>query len=619
MHKLPNIPRSPRNFLTDEERKNIPKLSTPLLIRIVSYMKPYGLQFFLVFVAILISSVLGLLPSMVVGRIVDQALIGRNMTLLFQLTLLAFATLLASQLVGVLESYLNAWISQHIIFDMKNEMYGHLQCMPHSFFTSQPQGDIITRMNSDIGGVSTVISNTLTGIISNAVVVVTTVIALAGMSGKLSLVGVLVIPLFILPTREVGKTRWLLLSEGQEKHDKMNSIVTETLSVSGSLLVKLFTRETQEMDAFRDINKDVMKIAMKEQRSGKFFRVMMGMFAEVGPLLIYLTGGYLLITNKEPALTVGAITATVALISRLYRPIQQLLNIQVDVTRSLALFSRVFDFLDRPITIQSKSNALKPVMNNASIVFEDVSFGYEPGQIILNRLNFAVPGGKMYAIVGPSGSGKSTIVNLIPRLYDVDSGAVKIADINVRDIDLHYLRKNIGMVTQDTYLFNGTIRENLLLAKSDATQEELENACKIASIHELIQSQPQGYDTMVGNRGLKMSGGEKQRISIARTVLKNPGILILDEATSSLDSILESAIQGALEKLMKQRTCIAIAHRLSTILTADKILVVKNGMVVEEGTHEALLKKGGLYQELYETQFCKIANEKNPANAGPDH
>ena len=610
MHKLPNVPRSPRNFLTDDERKNMPKLSMPLFIRIFSYMKPYGLPFFLVFVSILISSILGLLPSMVIGKIVDQALIGRNMTLLLQLIALAFGTLLASQLVGVMESYLNAWISQHIIFDMKNEMYEHLQAMPHSFFTTQPQGDIITRMNSDINGVSTIISNTLTGIISNAVVVVTTFIALTGMSGRLSLVGMLVIPLFILPTREVGKTRWLLLSEGQEKHDKMNSIVSETLSVSGSLLVKLFTREKQEMDAFRSINNDVMKIAMKEQRSGKFFRVMMGMFAEVGPLLIYLTGGYLLITNKDPALTVGAITATVALISRLYRPIQQLLNIQVDVTRSLALFSRVFDFLDRPVTIKSKPDALRPAMNNAPIAFEDVSFGYEPEQTILNHLRFQVPGGKMYAIVGPSGSGKSTLVNLIPRLYDVNRGAVKIAGADVRDIDLQYLRKSIGMVTQDTYLFNGTIRENLLLAKSDATQAELEDACKIASIHELILSQPQGYDTLVGNRGLKMSGGEKQRLSIARTVLKDPDILILDEATSSLDSILESAIQGALEKLMKQRTCIVIAHRLSTILTADRILVIQKGTLVEEGTHEELLKLDGLYRELYETQFCKGLEEE---------
>jgi ABC-type multidrug transport system, ATPase and permease components len=595
--------RNPRGFLTDEEKKTMPKLSGSLMRRIFGYMKPYRLQFLLVFVAILFSSALGLLPSLVVGQIVDKALIGRNMTLLIQLVVLAFGTLLASQLVGVLESYLNAWISQHIIYDMKNEMYGHLQSMPHAFFTSQPQGDIITRMNSDIGGVSSVISNTLTGIIQNIVVVLTTAVALVGMSWQLSLVGILVIPLFILPTREVGKSRWKLLSEGQEKHDKMNSIVTETLSVSGSLLVKLFTREKQEMEAFREVNADVMKIAMKEQRSGKFFRVMMGMFAEIGPLLIYLAGGWLLITKTDSGLTVGAITATVTLIGRLYRPIQQLLNIQVDLTRSLALFSRIFDFLDRPVTIKSKPDAQKPALDNAAIAFEDVVFGYEDGQTILNHLNFTVPGGKMYAIVGPSGSGKSTIVNLIPRLYDVNSGAVKLADVNVKDIDLNYLRKSIGMVTQDTYLFNGSVRDNLKLAKADATQEELESACKIANIHELIMAQPMGYDTMVGNRGLKMSGGEKQRISIARTVLKNPDILILDEATSALDSILEAAIQSALETLMKKRTSIVIAHRLSTILSADQILVVKSGQVVEQGTHEQLLANGGLYQELYETQF----------------
>jgi len=611
MHKMQGSQRAPRGFLTEEEKKNMPKLSRPLIRRIFGYLKPYRLQFLFVFAAILVSSALGLLPSMVVGQIVDRALIGRDMALLIRLVLLAFGTLLASQLVGVVESYLNAWISQHIIYDMKNEMYGHLQSMPHAFFTSQPQGDIITRMNSDIGGVATVISSTLTGIISNIVVVLTTAVALVGMSWQLSLVGILVIPLFILPTREVGRSRWKLLSEGQEKHDKMNSIVSETLSVSGSLLVKLFTREKREMEAFKEVNGDVMKIAMKEQRSGKFFRVMMGMFAEIGPLLIYLAGGWLLITKTDAALTVGAITATVALIGRLYRPIQQLLNIQVDLTRSLALFSRIFDFLDRTVTIQSKENAVCPSLKEATVAFVNVSFGYEEEKMILKDMSFTVPGGKMVAIVGPSGSGKSTIVNLIPRLYDVNEGAVKLNSVDVRDIDLAFLRERVGMVTQDTYLFNGTVRENLMLAKEDATQEEIENACKIANIYELIMSQPLGYDAMVGNRGLKMSGGEKQRISIARTILKDPDILILDEATSALDSILESAIQAALEGLMKKRTSIVIAHRLSTILSADCILVIKDGQVVEEGTHEELLSKEGLYRELYETQFQKDEDDNN--------
>ncbi len=605
MHKLPGAPRMPKSFLTEEERRNMPKLTKALAQRVLSYLKPYRLQFALVFASIVLSAAIGLLPSIITGKIVDEALLGKDLALLVRLLLIAFATLLASQLVSVLESYINAWISQHIIYDMKNQMYGHLQSMPHAFFTTQPQGEIITRMNSDIDGVSTVISTTLTGIVSNLAVVATTAVALAGMNWKLAIVGFLVIPLFILPTREVGKTRWKLLSQGQEKHDQMNNIVTETLSVSGSLLVKLFTREQREMEAFRAVNGDVMKIAMKEQRSGKFFRVMMGMFTEIGPLLIYFAGGYFLVAQSDPTLTVGVVTATVALVNRLYRPVQQLLNIQVDMTRSLALFTRIFDFLDRPVAIESKPHALKPDLGQASIAFDHVRFGYEKGQKILNDMTFTVPSGKMYAIVGPSGSGKSTTVSLIPRLYDVDSGAVRVAGVDVRDIDLHYLRQNIGMVTQDTYLFNGTVRENLLLAKEDATQAELEKACKIANIHTLIMSQPGGYDSMVGNRGLKLSGGEKQRISIARTVLKNPRILILDEATSALDSILESAIQDALDVLMEGRTSIVIAHRLSTVLAADEILVVDHGKIVEQGNHESLLTQGGLYRELYETQFQK--------------
>ncbi len=605
MHKLPGQSRMPKNFLTEEEKRSVPKLTLSLLRRIFSYLGPYKVQFGFVFLAILLSSIIGLLPSIVTGRIVDEALIGKDMKLLIQLLLIAFGTLLVSELIGVVESYINAWIAQHIIYDMKNEMYWHLQRMPHAFFTTQPQGDIITRMNSDIDGVSAVISGTFTGIVSNLAVVATTVVALFGMNWKLALVGMFVIPLFILPTREVGRTRWKLLAEGQEKHDAMNQTVSETLSVSGSLLVKLFTREKQEMAHFKSVNGQVMKIAMKEQRSGKFFRVLMGMFTQIGPLLIYFAGGYLIIAQNDPALTVGLVTATVALVNRLYRPVQSLLNIQVDCMRSFALFDRIFNYLDRPVDIESKPDAVKPDLTNASIAFENVFFGYETGQEILKDLSFTVPGGKMYAIVGPSGSGKSTTVNLIPRLYDVRGGAVKLAGVDVRDIELTYLRAGIGMVTQDTYLFNGTVRENLRLAKEDATQQELENACKVAKIHDLILSQPLGYDAVVGNRGLKLSGGEKQRISIARAVLKDPRILILDEATSSLDSILESAIQDALDMLMKGRTSIVIAHRLSTILAADRILVIQDGRLVEEGDHDSLMHQSGLYKELYETQFRK--------------
>ena len=607
----------PRGFLTDEEKKNKPKVTKSLILRILSYLAPYWPQFLLVFAAILLSAAVGLLPSIITGRIVDEALLGKDMELLIRLLAMAFVTLTASQVIGVLESYINAWISQRIIFDMKNQMYDHLQHMPHAFFTSEKQGDIITRMNTDISGVSTVISGTLSSIVSNFATVATTLAALFSMSWQLAIVGIVVIPLLILPSRSVGKTRWQLASASQQKNDEMNQLVNETLSVSGSLLVKLFTREEREYRRFRTVNEEVSRLAMKEQRSGKWFRVVMGMFTQLGPLLIYFAGGWLIISQMDQTLTVGAITATVALINRLYRPVQSLLDLQVDFTRSLALFTRIFDYFDMKNDIVSPANGKKPDVTDGDIRFDHVCFSYAPEVPLLKDICFTVPAGKMYAIVGPSGSGKSTVVNLIPRLFDVTGGAVTVAGVDVREFDLTWLRQNIGVVSQETYLFNGTIRENLLYAKEDATREELERACRIASIHDFIVGQPDGYDTVVGNRGLKLSGGEKQRLSIARVVLKDPKILILDEATSALDSISENAIQDALETLMVGRTSIVIAHRLSTILKADRILVISGGVITESGDHESLLARDGTYRELYETQFRTVLEYE--AEAHPAH
>ena len=597
----------PRGHLTEEEKANKPKVTKELLLRISSYLKPYWLQFLFVFIAILLSATVGLLPSIITGKIVDQALINRDIAQLIQLCLAALAAIAVSQVIGVVESYINSWISQRIIFDMKNQMYQHLQLMPHAFFTTEKQGDIITRMNTDISGVSSVISGTLTSIVKNVATIVTTCVALFTMNWKLAIVGMLIIPLLIIPSRVVGNTRFKLLTQSQAKSDEMNQIINETLSVSGSMLVKLFTREKKEYENFEKVNGEVMQLSLKEARSGKWFFVVMGMFTQVGPLLIYLAGG-LIMMRTDPALTVGTITATVALINRLYRPVESLLNVGVDFTRSLALFTRIFDYLDREITIKSPENGLTPELAQKDIVYEHVEFYYSEDKPLLTDVCFTVPGGMMYAIVGPSGSGKSTVVNMIPRLYDVISGKVTIDGVDVRDMDLTWLRSQIGVVTQDTYLFNGTILDNLRYAKEDATMEEIEEACKKASIHEFIMNQPKGYDTEVGNRGLKLSGGEKQRLSIARVILKDPAILILDEATSALDSISENAIQDALELMMVGRTSIVIAHRLSTILKADKILVVANGVIAEQGTHEELLAMDGVYRDLYETQFRTVIN-----------
>ena len=597
----------PRGYLTDEEKENRPKVTKKLLLRILSYLKPYKWQFTAVFAAILISAVLGLFPSIITGKIVD-AIIGdsREIKMLAQLVVLAFVVLAAAQIISVLEQYINSWISQKIIYDMRNQMYDHLQHMPHSFFTNEKQGDIITRMNSDINGVSSVISVMLTSTLSNALTVATCVFYLFYTDWRIAIVGLIVLPLLILPTKAVGKKRWELVSKAQEKQDELNQHVDETLSVSGSMLVKLFTKEKTEYEKFRKINGEATDITIKEQRAGSWFHVFLGMFIQIAPLMIYFVGGFLIISGHDKGLTVGDISVVVSLVNRLYQPVRQLLDLQVDFVRSLALFTRIFEYFDRKCDIENPESPVKPPLNNSTVEFCDVRFSYETGHEILKGISFFVPNGKMYAIVGASGAGKSTIIGMIPRLYDVSGGCVKVAGTDVRDFDLAYLRTNIGIVTQDTYLFNGTILDNLLYAKPSATREEIESACKVANIYDFIMGLPQKFDTVVGNRGLKLSGGEKQRVSIARVVLKNPKILILDEATSSLDSISESLIQSALNAVMQNRTSIVIAHRLSTVIAADKIMVVENGEITETGTHSELINTSEKYRQLYETQFKKV-------------
>ena len=597
----------PRGYLTEEEKENRPKITKKLLLRILRYLKPYKWQFIAVFAAILVSAVLGLFPSIITGKIVDAIISdNREIKILARLVVLAFVVLAAAQVISVLEQYINSWISQKIIFDMRNQMYDHLQHMPHSFFTNEKQGDIITRMNSDINGVSSVISVMLTSTISNVLTVATCVFYLFYTDWRLAIVGLIVLPLLILPTKAVGKKRWQLVSEAQEKQDELNQHVDETLSVSGSMLVKLFTKEKVEYEKFRKINSDATDITIKEQRAGSWFHVFLGMFIQIAPLLIYFVGGFLIIGGLDSGLTVGDISVVVALVNRLYQPVRQLLDLQVDFVRSLALFTRIFEYFDRKCDIENPENPVMPPLEESTVEFCDVHFSYEAGHEILKGISFFVPKGKMYAIVGTSGAGKSTIIGMIPRLYDVSDGCVKVAGTDVRDFDLDYLRTNIGIVTQDTYLFNGTILDNLLYAKPSATREEIENACKVANIYDFIMGLPAKFDTVVGNRGLKLSGGEKQRVSIARVVLKDPKILILDEATSSLDSISESLIQSALNAVMQNRTSIVIAHRLSTVIAADKIMVVENGEITETGTHSQLIDTSDKYRELYETQFKRV-------------
>ncbi len=589
-------------FLSEEEKQNAPKITKELLIRVFSYLKPYWKQMLLVFAAIIVSSILSIYPSILTGRIIDEGLIGRNLDLLIKLIIISLCVTLGSNLIGVLESYLNTWIAQHITYDMRNEMYQHLQQMSHRFFTTNSQGDIITRMTSDIDGVKQIITNTFRSILSNSITLVVAVVAMFQKNVVLALVGIIIVPLFTIPTRTAGKTRWSLTNEAQACNDEINGILNETLSVSGQLLVKLFGMEKMEFEKYRAVNEKMVNLNVKEAMAGRWFMVIISTISSIGPMLMYLIGGILMM-KYDHDLSVGDISVLVTLLGRMYGPVNQLLNIQVDWIRSMAMFTRIFDYFDLPIEIKNKENALIPETAEGNITFDHVWFQYDEDKMILKNICFDLKSGNSIAIVGPSGSGKSTTVNLIPRLYDVTRGAVKFDGHDVRDLDLAWLRDNIGIVTQETYLFNGTIRENLLYAKPDATQEELEEACRKANIHDFIVSQEKGYDTPVGNRGLKLSGGEKQRISIARILLKDPYVMIFDEATASLDSISEKAIQDAIDPLIDDRTSILIAHRLSTILHADEILVIKDGEIVERGTHKELVNAGGVYTELYNTQF----------------
>ena len=591
-------------FLTEEEKASQPKVTPALLKRVFSYLTPYKKQLALVLLCIAVSSFMSLMPSILTGKIIDEGLIKRDLKALVFYIVLSLSVTFLANLIGVAESYINTWMAQHITYDMRNQMYAHLQKMSQRFFTSNNHGDIVTRMTSDIDGVQMVITNTFTSILSN---VITLVIAAAAMFQKnwiLALVGIIIVPLFTLPTRSAGKARWSLTNESQAANDEINGILNETLSVSGQLLVKLFGKEQQEYDRYEKINRKMIGLNIRESMAGRWFRVVLTTFTSIGPMLIYLVGGILMI-RYDHSLTVGDITVLVALLGKMYMPVNSLLNIQVEWIRSMSLFTRIFNYFDIPVEIENAPDAIIPESVTGNIEFSHVSFAYEEPNLILKDINFRLEAGKSIAIVGPSGSGKSTIINLSPRLYDVKEGSVTFDGIDVRKLDLAFLRSQVGVVSQETYLFNGTIRENLLYAKPDASEEEMIEALKKANIYDFVQKQEKGLDTQVGNRGLKLSGGEKQRISIARILLKDPTIFIFDEATSALDSISEQKIQEAIDPIIQSRTSILIAHRLSTILAADEILVVKDGMIAERGRHKDLVEADGVYRDLYETQFSK--------------
>ncbi|MGO4942390.1 ABC transporter ATP-binding protein [Ruoffia tabacinasalis] len=595
--------------LDREINEQPPVITLHILKRIYHYLKPYTFQVVLMMVIILLAALLGMLPAILTGRIIDEGFIGGDFNQLTTLISTSFIVLLLTGLIGLTQSFLGAWLSQNIGKDMRNQMYGHLQKLSQGFYASGKQGEIITRMTSDISGVQSFVTGTLTQTVSNLAVLITSIVAMIQLNWVLALVSMLIVPLLVFPIKIVGKKRWALTNESQDLNDDANEILNETLSVSGQQLVKLFTKEETEYQRYRSVNEQLTQVKVKETTVGRWFRMVAQTFIEAGPMFIYLAGGIMLLINHYQGLTVGDITILVALTTRMYRPLMQLMDIHIEFIRSLALFNRIFNYLDMPIEIKNNVHALSPKQIKGDLSFNNVSFHYKEDTRILHDISFQVKEGETLAIVGPSGAGKSTLFNLIPRLYDVIGGEIKLDDYNIQELDLHFLRQNVGLVTQETYLFNASIRENLLYAKSDATQEELIKACKEANIHNFIMNLPDGYDTEVGNRGIKLSGGEKQRISIARVFLKDPKILILDEATSSLDSISEGLIQDALSSLIKNKTSLVIAHRLSTIISADKILVLDNGHIVERGTHQQLLENDGMYKLMYETQFKPYIND----------
>ena len=593
-----------RGYMTDEEKASQPKVTRALLARIFSYLKPYSGKLALVLACIAAASFFTLLPSILTGKIIDEGLVKLDLRALVKYIALSLAVTLGANLIRVAESYINTWIAQHITFDMRNQMYAHLQQMSQRFFTTNNQGDIITRMTSDIDGVQQVIAGTFSSILSNSITLVIAMIAMFRKSWILALIGIVIVPLFTLPTRRAGKTRWKFANESQACNDEINGILNETLSVSGQLLSKLFGKEKYEYGRYEEANGRMIRLNIRESMAGRWFLVILSTFTSIGPMLIYLVGGILMIRGGAD-LTIGDITVLVALLGKMYMPVNSLLNIQVDWIRSMALFTRIFDYFDIPVEIRNAPDAVVPASAEGNVAFDHVRFGYEKDRPVLKDVSFELKSGHSIAIVGPSGSGKSTIINLIPRLYDVDEGRVTFDGVDVRKLDLQFLRAQVGVVSQETYLFNGTIRENLLYARPDATEAEMEAALRKANIWEFVQNQPEKLDAMVGNRGLKLSGGEKQRLSIARVLLKDPTIFIFDEATSALDSISEQKIQEAIDPIIRSRTSILIAHRLSTILAADEILVVKDGQIVERGQHRDLVSRNGVYRELYETQFSQ--------------
>ena len=593
------------------------------------FFRPYRLRLGFIAGLILVSVSVGVVNPILLKLIIDNLTGPKDLGLLYiQVGLMIVLPIVTSSL-GVWQAYLSNVVGQRVMNDLRLALYRHLQWMPLRFFTETRTGEIQSRISNDVGGVQSVVTDTASSLLANFATVATTVVAMLILDWRLTLLSLGLLPIFAYITFRVGKVRREVSTLTQRSMAEMSAITEESLSVSGILLSKTFGQQEASIERFRAESQRLGDLQVRGQMIGRWFFALIGTFFSIMPAFVYLVAGSLII-GGDTGVSIGTIVAFTTLQSRLFFPLGQLLNVQVEIQGALALFDRIFEYLemDHEITDAPDAVALDPARMRGEVAFENVSFRYPvaaaqldvadevaaaeaEGRAVpttvqpfgLTDLTFRAKPGQLVALVGPSGSGKTTSTYLIPRLYDVDSGGLTIDGIDVRGIRLESLGKVIGFVTQETYLFHDTVLANLRYASPDATMEQIEEASRAAAIHERIMELPDGYDTVVGERGYKLSGGEKQRVAIARVLLKDPRVLILDEATSALDTVSERLIQAALQRLMEGRTTIAIAHRLSTILRADQILVMARGRIVERGTHTELIGREGLYAKLSAEQF----------------